>query len=216
MARLAYLHLSDTSRYPINKVRVSASYKNISRKQLEQIFSSYLHNQSYFTLDSHALESELNQFPWLQSAQVKKEWPDALKIILIEKKPVAIWNHHPMTATGEILPGVIKKGTSELPQLFGPENQQIDVLHIYKKLSKLLASVGLSAQSLRLRENQAWEMMLENGVKIQLGKQNLERRLQRFCQVYPVISTDKPEQLSSVDLRYARGMAVQRKQPMGR
>ena len=51
---------------------------------------------------------------------------------------------------------------------------------------------------------------------LRLGKRDLELRLQRFCRAYPVVFADKPDELSSVDLRYARGMAVQWKQQSGR
>ena len=83
-------------------------------------------------------------------------------------------------------------------------------------MSKLLTSYGLTAASLKLRESQAWELSLTNGIMLRLGKRDLELRLQRFCRAYPVVFADKPDQLSSVDLRYARGMAVQWKQQSGR
>ena len=93
--------------------------------------------------------------------------------------------------------------------------QQTDVLQIYQKLSKLLSIYGLHAASLQLRDNQAWELSLTNGIRLYLGKQDLEERLQRFCRAFPAIFADKPEQLLSVDLRYAHGLAVHWKQQTG-
>ena len=49
-----------------------------------------------------------------------------------------------------------------------------------------------------------------------MAKRDLEKRLLRFCRAYPAVFADKSEQLASVDLRYARGMAVQWKQQTGR
>ena len=83
-------------------------------------------------------------------------------------------------------------------------------------MSKLLSIYGLHASALQLRDNQAWELSLSNGVQIRLGKRDLEKRLTRFCKAWPAVFADKSEQLSSVDLRYARGMAVQWKQQTGR
>jgi cell division protein FtsQ len=104
----------------------------------------------------------------------------------------------------------------ELPHLFGPESQRKEVLQIYEKLSKLLSLYGLTVSALQLRDNQAWEVLLSNGILLRLGNRDLESRLKRFCRAYPAVFADKPEQLTSVDLRYARGMAVQWKQQMGR
>jgi cell division protein FtsQ len=87
---------------------------------------------------------------------------------------------------------------------------------MYQKLSKLLVVHDLHAKRLRLRANQAWDLTLTNGLKLKLGKRDLELRLRRFCQAYPAVFADKHEQLSSVDLRYARGMAVQWNQQTGR
>ena len=96
-----------------------------------------------------------------------------------------------------------------MPRLSGPAHQQIDVLQLYQKLSKLLSMYGLQAASLQLRDNQAWDLSLTNGIQLRLGKRDLEKRVLRFCKAYPAVFADKPELLTSVDLRYARGMAAQ-------
>ncbi|GGI88673.1 cell division protein FtsQ/DivIB [Legionella impletisoli] len=213
--RLLYLFLADSSRFPINTIKISATYQHISRAQLETILSNYS-GASYFTLSTGALFQQLRALDWTDQVEIDRIWPDTLKITLIEKKPVAIWNNQLITAKGEFLGNDIALYSSSLPRLNGPENQQLDVLQNYQKLSKLLATNGLSASSLRLRENQAWDLTLTNGIKLRLGKRDLEQRLERFCRAYPAVFADKQEQLSSVDLRYARGMAVQWNQQTGR
>ena len=55
-------------------------------------------------------------------------------------------------------------------------------------------------------------LILANDTKIYLGKKELEARLERFCKAYPAVFAEKADQLSCVDLRYPRGMAVQWKQ----
>jgi len=75
---------------------------------------------------------------------------------------------------------------------------------------------GLQTAALQLRDNQAWELTLANGVQLRLGKRSLENRLLRFCKAYSAVFADKSDQLFSVDLRYPRGMAVQWKPQTGR
>lgn len=214
-ARLIFSFLSDAQRFPINTVKISATYQHITRHQLETILANYA-NDSFFTISIHELTEKLSTLPWAGVVKIKRSWPDTLHITLIEKIPAAFWNSQLITVKGEFLGNDVNLDSPSLPRLIGPENQQLDVLQNYKKLSKLLASSGLNAASLRLRENQAWELTLTNGIKLQLGKRDLEQRLERFCRAYPAVFADKLEQLSSVDLRYARGMAVQWKQQMGR
>lgn len=206
--RVAYLFLADANRFPINTVKIAANYQHITRKQLEIILAEHL-NDSFFSLSVHRLKNDLLKLEWSEQVFIERIWPDTLKITLVEKVPIAIWNDSLMTANGQLF-NVGKEQTDvTLPRLSGPEQQQMDVLQIYQKLSKLLSTYGLHAASIQLRDNQAWELALTNGIRVRLGKQDLEKRLRRFCRAYPVVFADKPEQLSSVDLRYARGMAVQ-------
>ena len=134
-------------------------------------------------------------------------------MVLVEKKPVIVWNNTYIASDGSLFEASrVSEGVFDGPYLYGPEAQQQEVLQTYTKLSKLLVKYGLTTATLRLRDNQAWELMLTNGVRLRLGKRDLEQRLRRFCRAYPAVFGDKPELLSRVDLRYARGMAVQWKQ----
>ena len=214
-ARIAYLFLADAERFPISTVKIAANYQHISRKQLESVLSNYL-NASFFSLSVRRLSADLHGLDWSDQVSIERSWPDTLKITLVEKSPVAIWNGSLMTAEGDLFNIGIEANDANLPQLSGPKNQQADVLQNYQKLSNILSTYNLHAASLQLRENQAWELLLSNGIELHLGKRDLEKRLLRFCKAYPLVFAEKSEQLSSVDLRYARGMAVQWKQQTGR
>ncbi len=215
-SRLVYLVLSDAKRFPINTVKISASYDHISRHHLEQILSSHL-LRGFFGFNVSDLEQDLKQMVWCEDAFVERIWPDVIKIRVVERVPVAIWNNALMTKDGFVFRPETTTGVQEsLPHLSGPEAQKNEVLQNFQKLSKLLSLYGLSASGLRLSDNQAWELSLKNGIVLRLGKNELETRVKRFCRAYPAVFADKPEQLTSVDLRYARGMAVQWKPQTGR
>ncbi|KTD40029.1 cell division protein FtsQ/DivIB [Legionella parisiensis] len=209
--RLGYYYVSDAERFPITTIKVAASYEHVTHKELEGVLSKYLSN-SFFTLSVRALESELNELSWIDTATVERVWPDTLKIRLVEKKPVAIWDNALMTENGRLFNEGAVPDDLSLPRLKGPLSQQAEVLQVYEKLSKILSMYGLNATGLYLSANQSWVLLLGNGVKIYLGKKELEERLLRFCKAYPAVFAEKIEQLSSVDLRYPRGMAVQWKQ----
>ena len=216
LARLAYLVLADPLRFPINTVKISANYQHITRPELETVLTKYL-GESFFSLSVMQLQNDLMKLEWTKEVLVERRWPDTIKIKLIERVPIAVWNNSLISADGVLFAqGKAQDMPVSIPRLSGPESQQKDVLQIYEKLSKLLTSYGLTAASLQLRESQAWELSLMNGIVLRLGKRDLEQRLQRFCRAYPAVFADKPDQLSSVDLRYARGMAVQWKQQTGR
>jgi cell division protein FtsQ len=213
--RLGYFFLSDAERFPINTVKVAASYHHVTHKQLETILAKYL-SDSFFAMPVTRLQDELNSINWIDRAYVERVWPDTLKIKLIEKKPVAVWGNALITADGRLFSQDHIPDDLNIPHLFGPIEQHEEVLQVYEKLSKILSSYGLSASGLRLSANQAWVLSLANSTKIYLGKNELEERLLRFCKAYPAVFAEKEDQLASVDLRYPRGMAVQWKQQAGR
>ncbi|WP_058499847.1 cell division protein FtsQ/DivIB [Legionella gratiana] len=209
--RLGYYYLSDAERFPITTIKVAANYEHVTHQELESILSKHLIN-SFFTFPVSVLQDELNAISWVDSASVERIWPDTLKIKLVEKKPVAIWNTALMTADGRLFNEGTVPEDLNIPRLKGPISQQVDVLQVYEKLSKILSTYSLTATGLHLRDNQSWVLLLDNDVKIYLGKKELEARLLRFCKAYPAVFAEKIEQLASVDLRYPRGMAVQWKQ----
>lgn len=210
-ARVAYLVIDDAKRFPISTVKISASFQHVSRKEFEEILGPYL-NYSFFMLPVDALENKLLAMSWVEKVCINRQWPDILNIKLEERTPIAFWNNELMTEQGEVFSDGQAHSYIVLPHLQGPPHREQAVLQIYQKLSKLLNSCGLQVAGVKLRENQAWELSLVNGVNLFLGKQHLEQRLMRFCKAYPILFADKSERLSGVDLRYSYGMAVRWKQ----
>jgi cell division protein FtsQ len=208
VGRLIYLFVADVQRFPINTVKITASYQHISRKQLESVLANYL-NSSFFTLSVHQLYADLAAFAWTKRVQVERVWPDTLKITLVEKIPVAIWKNAMITEDGELFNENRVSPELSLPRLSGPAHQQTTVLQVYQKISKILSTYGLQAASLTWSDNQAWELTLGNGLRVRLGKRELETRILRFCKAYPAVFAEQSERLGGVDLRYPRGMAVQ-------
>lgn len=214
-ARLVYLFLADTKRFPINTVKVLASYQFTSRQQIETILSRHL-NTSFFMVPIHRLHAELKSVPWIKHVTIERIWPDSIKITLTEKRPIATWKDSLLMEDSTLLKNHIKFLKEDLPRFSGPDNQVKDVLQIYQKLSKILSAYDLHVTSLLLSDNQALELRLTNGLELRLGKRDIELRLKRFCEAYPQLMAEHTEQLTQVDLRYARGMAVRWKKPTGR
>lgn len=215
-ARVGYLVLADQQRFPINTVKISASYEHISRQELERLLSDSFLNHSFFTLPMKQLRDHLNQLPWTKTTQVERIWPDTLKINLVENTPVAIWNDELLMIDGKVIDRSKETDDLNLPHLRGPQNQQEEVLQVYEKLSKILSEHNFYVTTLEKRDNQAWELHLKNGLMLQLGKKDLDLKIIRFCKAYPAVFQDKLDRAVSVDLRYPRGMAVKWNDQAGR
>lgn len=207
LLRLCYLYISDVERFPIHSIKIAAVYQAVTPEEVGRIFSQYL-NTSFFVFPVRKLYADLMKLDGIREVGIERIWPDTLNVRLVEKIPIAYWNHALLTERGELLKEV-KGNVLVLPHLIGPENQQLEVLQIYKKMSKILASYGLSLSHLEQRNNQAFELTLMNGVVLRLGKNDIEKRLLRFCKLNHDIFSKKQAQLASVDLRYPKAIAVQ-------
>jgi cell division protein FtsQ len=209
LGHLLYLILTNPVYFPVNTVKIVASYQHISRTQLEKKLQPYLQH-GFYGLSTRALQVELLALTWSDSVIVERIWPDTLKITVHEKIPVAIWNNHLLTASGVVFQPVTDEDEwSALPRLSGMEEHRVLVVQTYKKFSEMMHPYGLTLAELTLRANQAWELKLTNGTLLRLGKQDIDRRIKRFCRAYPAVFAGKTNQVAQVDLRYAHGMAIQ-------
>lgn len=210
ICRVVYLYVTDNQRFPIKVVKISATYQHISREQLENILDESLSGHNFFTLPIKQVQRHLGALPWARSVMVTRIWPDVLGIHLRENNPIAKWNTGVLMQDGRVFDDLDGHELGDLPTLLGPQNQQQEVLQVYQKMSKIVSNYGLKVKSLEKRENLSWQLGLENGVVLFLGKDNIELRLVRFCKAYPAVFEGKIEgnREVSVDLRYPRGMAV--------
>ncbi len=205
---LLYLYLSDPSRFPVNTIKVSATYEHITHKELEVVLEKYV-NTSFFFLSLGKLKEALLDLEWTDTVDIERIWPDRLHITLHEKVPVAIWNNTMLMENGEVFPLAHIDNDNVLPHLKGNPNQSSEVYHVYKKMSKILSDYGLKASVLEWRKNEAWELTLSDEIMLRLGKRFFLERLERFCKAYSAVFKNRLEKKASVDLRYPRGMAIQ-------
>ena len=197
--------LKDEQRMPVQVIDFSGQYEHISIARLERKIRKSQPG-SFFELDVNEVFRLIEAQPWVYRASVRKQWPNRLKIYLVEQQPVARWNDdmllNPYGDTFES-EGI----TLSLPQLFGPGGSEKTALEGYNAMKSLLATSSMSIADLSLSERFAWQLQLTSGIKLNLGRKEFIDRLQRFIDVFPLLSKqDKP--VKYVDLRYDTGLAV--------
>ena len=80
------------------------------------------------TQDVDVIQQQIERLPWIKQASVRKQWPDELKIHLVEYVPVARWNDlHMVDAEGKAFSVPAERaGKQKLPLLYGPEGSEQD------------------------------------------------------------------------------------------
>lgn len=166
---------------------------------------------NFFKLDVNQVQNNLENLPWVYSASVRKHWPDEIDVYVVDQVPIAQWNDDFfINQYGVIFQADKTRVTEPLPKLFGPEGSEALALENYRNMSNLLTYVKLDITELVLTERHAWQLTLEDGVFIYLGREDRIKRVQRFMDAYKQIKAyaKKDMQVDYIDLRYDTGMAV--------
>jgi cell division protein FtsQ len=96
----------------------------------------------------------------------------------------------------------------KLPVFLGPPDSSKEIAIQYDFFRRNLASIGLEPAVVQLTARGAWEVRLQNGMRLALGRVDLESRLARFIAVHGRTIAALNRRVEYVDLRYANGFAV--------
>ncbi len=194
--------------HPIDKIEVAGDLKYVHQDDIEGILAKGL-QQSFFTIDLDSIREQLLQQPWIKAVAVSRQWPGTLKVQLIEQAAVVRWNQKGlMNAEGRVFEPTEERLVSLLPQLSGPEHKAADVFNQYQDWDQRLSTIGLTIQSLSMESRGAWRIGFTDGWELNLGKQDVEERLERFSTLYTKKLRHEKERIAAVDARYTRGVAV--------
>lgn len=174
---------------------------------------------NFFQVDVNEVQSYVLNLPWVYSVAVRKQWPNKLKIYVVDQNPIALWNgDFLINQTGQVFQADIERINHYLPNFFGPEGSELLALENYKDLNALLDFKALKIDELVLSERFSWQLTLDDGVTLNLGREERIERIQRFMDVYPIIKaqlkakkiTEKQQNqaVDYIDLRYDTGLAV--------
>ena len=203
---------------PITKISVQGDLSYISQQAVQQRIGPYL-AASFFTIDLAGMRAELEQMPWIAHAEVRRVWPDQVTIRLEEQLPVARWGDEALLNNqGQAFNPRELANYEHLPQLFGPQRAQQQVMQQYQALSQMLRPLGFSIARLELRERGSWFLTTGAGssgpgIELLLGRDHLVEKMRRFIAIYDKTLKEQITNIASIDLRYANGLAVSWREP---
>lgn len=174
---------------------------------------------NFFTINLRTAQAAFEQVPWVRSAQVRREFPATLRVVLQEHRAVAHWGPESGTAMvnseGEVFDANADEPEYEgMPRLSGPEGQSALVLKMHGQLQALIEPLGMVAQELELNGRGGWRLTLDSGAGLELGGGATDEvllRTQRFVRTLTRVAAHygrRPDALESADLRHNGGYAL--------
>lgn len=211
VAWLYYLAM-DANEVPLKRLIVQGDLHYLQRTDVRDALAGD-ELGSFFSADVNMIRERLEAQPWIAQASVRKEWPDILKVFLVEQQPIGHWNETTrpdglVTASGEVFE--VDKTVIDvlLPKLNGPEHAVKETVEQYQQVHELLSMNGHQVVALTLSERFAVDVELLSGIHLRLGREGLLERVQRFIDLFPSIIRHKTQPIDYVDLRYDTGVAV--------
>lgn len=214
--------LIDQENLPVNSVVISGEMPFTKREEVLAAMNN-INLGNFFQVDVNEIQSQVSALPWVYSVAVRKQWPNEVKIYVVDQTPVALWNgDFILNQFGKAFQADTSAVKQALPQFFGPEGSELLALENFINLNDLLEYRNLAIDELVLSERFSWQLTLNDGVMLNLGREERVKRVQRFMDVYPLIKSQLEQQskqknnrqkqlkqaVDYIDLRYDTGLAV--------
>jgi cell division protein FtsQ len=147
------------------------------------------------------------RIPWVRDAAVRRRFPDGLEVTLMAHDVLARWGGNGLVSTrGDVFAAPY---TGTLPRFVGPDGAADLMARQYPPIARALAPLASPVSELRLSARGAWQVVLGSGLTLELGRTDVEPRIERFVAAWPGLAARGVE-TRHVDLRYANGFALRR------
>lgn len=193
--------------FPLREVKIDGELSHVNREQVKLIVAKHLKG-NFFTLDLVKARNAFEKLPWARNVSLRRRWPDTLEVVIEEHQALARWGTIALVNThGELFHAA---SGSELPMFYGPGDGVVEVASQFGEFSKALKKANLEIANLALTPRRAWQITTTNGMVVELGRVEMQSRLEKFVSVYSSTIAGLNMKVTYADLRYPNGFAVRR------
>jgi cell division protein FtsQ len=202
--RQGALWLVSRPMFEIHQVRVVGELEQVDRDLiLKRVLAL---KGSFFNLDLAGVSAELRTVPWVRSVTIRRVWPDQLEVNVEEHHALARWGDSELINTkGERFTADF---VGVLPYFEGPKGSETLMQGEYQQFHNQLKHISLSITDLEFTERGSWRLIADNGLELELGKDDVHGRLARFIEIYPQLIHNAALSGAVADLRYSHGFAL--------
>ncbi len=187
---------------------VAGEFERVSADQIRSAAAPHLDN-GFFALDLDAMRESVEGLPWVREAQVRKRWPDQVRLEVTEHEPLARWGENELIShRADVFRVQSASDIAGLPRLDGPADSAQEVVDFYAELRHRLTASGLVIEALELSPRGAWQATLTDGMQVLIGREQPLQRFERFVASLDELGVMPGRVPRRVDLRYPNGFAV--------
>jgi cell division protein FtsQ len=193
---------------PVRVISMDGSFQRVSPGEIEKAVAPFS-KAGFMSADLDDIQRAVETLPWVEHARIQRRWPNGLHVTVIEQTAAARWGEAGLLNTrGELFVRSAAHVPAELPHLSGPEGTQSQVAQRYLAVQGRMLEAGMRIAALRLDARGAWEMDLDSGVTVRLGRRDVDDRLERFMRTASQVIAHRLNEIAYVDMRYSNGFAI--------
>lgn len=193
---------------PVRHLEIEGSFQRVSKLEIEAAVSG-AGTGSIMTLDLNDMHRRIAAIDWVDSVVLKRDWPDTLRISVVEHRAAARWGESGLlNVRGELFAEDVQRQYRELPMLAGPEGSHRRVASRYLEVRERLADTQLTLEAIRMDARGAFTIEFVGGLVVRIGRTDVSARIQRFFDVAARELSVELGRVAYVDMRYPNGFAV--------
>ena len=196
-------HILDS---PVDTIVVSGEPTQAEREWVEQALSS-VPLSGILSTNLEMIEAQLVSMGWTRQVTVRRHWPDRLEVRLHKVVPVARWGDQSyLAADGEAME--LPDEHLDLPLLSASISTPQQTMEVYRLLQLFASRFNLQIVTLVESPQGEWLVSFEDGMRVFLGAQDVNARMQRFLRTYENALRHQGQSVDYADARYTSGIAV--------
>ena len=163
---------------------------------------------TFFTIDLSSARDAMQRVSWVRRVAVRREWPARIEIAIEEHQPLARWNDISLVnVQGEVFEA---EYGDDLPGFYAPEGTSPEVSARYREFASLINRNGDAIESITRSARGAWDVKLDDGLDVALGREQVSERWARWVQVGERYRSRiaRGRELAAIDMRYPNGFAA--------
>jgi len=195
--------------FPIKKITIETKIINANKSKIFNLAKNYLLHKSFFNFKIDALKEQLEKIEWIKNVNVRRVYPDEIKIYVQEYIPKAIFNNNSyLNINGDKF--FVDKIDKILPKLFAQDDRNYAIYRYYNLFNSNLLKNNIDSKVLVVSENdiRSLKIILSSGITIKLGSQNINERINMFFKIYDQLNSSDLDKIGYIDMRYSNGFSV--------
>lgn len=192
---------------PIEKIRIAGDFTHLDSTRIEAQLKPYL-GRGFFSVDILEIQQVLKQQAWIRNVSVRRLWPNQISVSIVEKQVAARWDDDHLLSSEANIFEADSKIFNHLPIINGYKGQSDELLSRFRSLQHKFYEYDIQIIKMSEDSKGALGLSLNNGLVVNLGSEDNERKIDNFLKVYREQIKPRVEHIRHIDFRYNNGFAI--------